>query len=205
MVGTYFNMFFHFISNNIWWFSGNGFSGKNTKLKESMDWKEKGTETIFVGVIAFFGSIFVKKIKPMWKELRRISKLTDGVDDLVKKSDIAEKRLRAVLYSSSDPIFINNNEGEVVFVNPAWLALTGMKTEKDAYGFGYMAVIPEDDRDDRERDNKRLVDHPSSFEGEIRFQHFITKEIIVTMCRSEPVEYDGELVETIGRLTIIKK
>jgi len=169
-----------------------------------MDWKEKGLEAAYLGVIAFFGSLFVRKVKPVWRELKRMSRLTDTVDELNKKADIAEKRLRAVLYSSSDPIFINNTEGEVVFVNPAWLAMTGMRTEKDAYGYGYMAVIPEEDREEMEINNKRLLKHPSSFEGVVRFQHFVTKEIILTTCRSEPVEYEGELVETIGRLTIIK-
>ncbi len=169
-----------------------------------MEWKEKGLETIFGGVVLFLGSFFVKKAKPVWKELRRMSLLTNKVDELNKKAEITEKRLRALLAASSEPSFICNNEGEIIFVNAAWLEMTGMRKESDALGFGFLAVIPDDDIDDTIRDTKFFIDHPSSSELNVRYQHFVTKEIINTIVRAEPLKYDGELFETIGRVRIIK-
>jgi len=169
-----------------------------------MEWKEKGIETIFGGVILFLGSFFVKRARPFWKELKRMSLLTDKVDALAKQADIAEKRLRAVLYTSSEPSFICNEKGEIIFVNPAWLRMTGMRTEKDAFGFGYLAVIPDEDIEMMVRENERFLKHPFSFEDEVRYLHFVTKKIIITRVRSEPVMYGGILFETIGTITEIK-
>ena len=170
-----------------------------------MEWKEKGLEAIFAAAIAFVGAIFVKKAKPAWNELRRLTRLTDNVDELNRNVGINDALVRSILHTASDAIFISNTKGEVIFVNMAYLQLTGMRTQKDAYGFGFLQVIPEDDREDILEQGERLAKHPSSFEDIVRFEHFITKEIITTLCRSEPLFYKGELVETLGRLTIINK
>ena len=169
-----------------------------------MEWKEKGIETIFGGVILFLGSFFVKRARPFWKELKRMSLLTDKVDALTKQAEIQDMRLRAVLYTRKEPVFICNDRGEVTFVNPPFLELTGLRTEKDAFGFGYLAVIPDEDIEMMVRENERFLKHPFSFEDEVRYLHFVTKKIIITRVRSEPVMYGGILFETIGTITEIK-
>lgn len=169
-----------------------------------MDWREKGIEAIYLGVIAFLGSAFVKRFKPSLKGAKRMYGVIDEVDVLKKEVGVLKDLIQKILYTAPDPIFKVNNKGEVIFVNPAWLQMTGVRTEKDAFGFGFMKAIPEDDRDAMVDQSEMLTKHPSAFEGEIRFQHLVTDDIILTICRSEPVFYNGEHIETIGRLTIIK-
>jgi len=170
-----------------------------------MDWKEKGTETVFVGIIAFLGSIFVKKFRPAWKEIKRIAALADTVDELKKEAAISKAREIAIFDTETDPIFILNEKGEVKYVNTAWLQMTGMRTQTDAYGMGYMRVIPEKDRERISEQNEMLNKHPSSSEDSMVFEHFVTKEHILTIYRSQPVFYNGTLVETVGRIKIIDK
>ena len=170
-----------------------------------MDWKEKGAETIFIGMLAFLGSFLVKKVKPVWKELKRMGGVTDKVDEQSLKIYILEKTLDKLMHTDPNPVFITNRDGELVYANPAWIRMTGFSDATLAYGKGYLRAIVKHDREEMEQMSERLTEHPSSFEGDVRFQHLVTKEIINTVCRSEPIfGVDGEVIKTIGRLYIYK-
>lgn len=169
-----------------------------------MEWKEKATDILFVGVSGLVGGWIVKKFWPSVKNAKRMYGLLTELDWLKKEVVVMKERQFKILYTAPDPIFICNPKGEVTFVNPAWLQMTGIRTEKDALGFGFMKAIPEEDRDNLLEESERLVEHPGSYEGIVRFQHIGTTDIVTTMCRSEPYYYNGEHIETIGRLSILK-
>ena len=121
-----------------------------------------------------------------------------------KESFILRAKQMALVYCAPDPIFISNSQGEVTFVNPAWLNMTGMPTASDAYGYGYIKVVHPINKKSIQDDGELLIKHPSSYENVVIFQHFKTKKAIHTICRSEPIrDEEGNLVETIGRLSII--
>lgn len=201
-LGNNFNLFFSFINSDNWRFLRNGITG-HIKQHLEMDWQER-FETAFVGVLGLIGLWLVKKSKPLYNMAKRVYGLMQELDILKKDVGIVKDRQLKVLYTSSHPVFIVNPKGEVIFVNPAWLEMTGIRTEKDAFGFGFLKVIPEKNREAMIEQNELLSKHPSAFEGEVEFQNLITDEIILTICRSEPVFYNGEHIETIGILTIIK-
>lgn len=164
-----------------------------------------------IGAVGWIANYIRPKIVPWMKERLRTWKNTERIDALeaeIKvirvRLHIAESKQMAALHTAPDPIFIMNPGGELVYANPAWGLMTGFTNIEDAYGKGYMQAIPPHDRDEIEKQNERLVEHPGSFEGEIRFRHLRTKDIINTICRSEPVHDDKEkVIETIGRLYIV--
>ena len=176
-----------------------------------MEWKREWNEKIFVGVITFLGGIFVKKARPTWNQLKRLANSSDDIDrirreilELKKNNELTNERLEKLMYTSENPIFITNNEGEVISVNLAYLEMTGIRTYKDALGIGYMQAIPHSNRDYMKEQMELFAEHPSSFIDQLVFQHISNGNIIVTKCRSEPILFDDELFETIWRLTIIK-
>ncbi len=171
-----------------------------------MEWKEKGLEAIYLGAIAFVGSIFLKKSKPVWKELKRMSTITERMDLLTRKVAILESAKLAEYDTSPIPTFIVNTDGELTYANPALGDLLGFSTLDDVHSKGWMRAVPDDNIETVEKITKRLVEHPSSYECNLKLWHIKTKEFIYTKLRIELVTDDkNEIVETIGKLQILNK
>lgn len=182
-------------------------------------WKNN-SKTFIKSISSFFKSgttisslqVSVKENTKIIEELNtQVSALQANVKENTKRIKelntqifIANAMQMSFAYCAPDAIFVNNEKGEVTFVNPAWLALTGMPTTKDAYGFGYYRVIHKESIDFVKENTKSLIEHPGSFDNEIIFQHYHTKAKITTQCRSEPIFDDmGKLIQTIGRISVI--
>lgn len=157
------------------------------------------------GICAWVGNYIRKNAVPFYKQVIILAKLAARVEIMERRIYIAESKQMVILYTSTDPSFITNTKGEVVFVNPAWLDMTGISTANDAYGFGYMQAIPIEDREALREQSEILVDHPGPFSGAVRFKNVRSGDIIDTLCRSEIVRFEGIPVETVGRLYVIKK
>lgn len=171
----------------------------------SWDWAIDSFKAGILVLLTWGTNYLRKKALPFLKEFRRFLKLTEIVDRIDNEVGVLKSKQMASLHTDVHPIFIMNNEGEMIYANPAWCDMTGFTNVKDAYGKGYLKAIPPEDIEMIEKQNERLVEHPSSYEGEIRFRHIKTKEIINTICRSELVHGRNEvLVETVGRLFILK-
>jgi PAS domain-containing protein len=157
------------------------------------------------------GGEFTKSLRGFFKSGTLISSLqatikqnTERIDELHTQVYISNAEHMALAYCAPDAIFFNNEKGEVIFVNPAWLAMTGMPTVKDAYGFGYHRVIHKESLEFVKENTKSLIEHPGSFDNYIIFQHYHTRAKITTLCRSEPIFDDkGVLKKHIGRVTVI--
>ena len=75
---------------------------------------------------------------------------------------------------------------------------------KDAANFGYIRAIYPNDRASMAVEREDIINHPVPFYGQVRFKNVVTGAIIITMCRTELIYNENELVETIGRLYIVE-
>lgn len=168
------------------------------------EWAADTFKALIVIAATWLANYFRKKTIPFITAVGRIIKVSDRVDLLELELSIIGNRQMAVIHADPNPVFIVNEKTDLVYANPAWVAMTGFSDAKDAYGKGYLKAIPPEDREMVEKDGERFAEHPSSYEGEVTFRNIKTKLIIKTLCRSELVhDKDGKLVQTIGRLQII--
>ena len=145
------------------------------------------------------------KATPIYKAIKKLSEVVNRVDALELKISIVDAKQLALIEMDPDPIFITDNESNVLYVNMSWLAMTGIRDVDHAKGKGYMQAIAIDYLPEFEKLVTRYLKHDSSFEGYIFFQHILTKEIIKTLCRSEPIyDVNKVLLGSIGRLLILK-
>lgn len=121
-----------------------------------MDWKEKGTETIFVGIIAFLGSLFVKKFKPSFKTAKRMYGLVSEVDVIKYELELLKSLQDAKFHLSSDCIFQCDKYGKCVRVNQSICDLFGAD-EDEMLGYGWADFIAEDERGEAEKYWKERV------------------------------------------------
>lgn len=182
-----------------------GNSGNNIKIKGHMDdWKAQVAEKTFIGALALFGAWLVKKSRPAWKWGVKMSSIDSRVDKIELELSIERSSRIAALKAATDPVYIMNAEGDMIFANPAFMDMIGYNNAEDIYGKGYLMAIPAEDLERVEAISERLIDHPSSFEGKVRFQHK-DGSIVNTIVRSELIkDKNGVLIERLGRIFILR-
>lgn len=89
------------------------------------DWKSQVAEKTFIGALVLFGAWAVKKSKPAWKGLIRLSRLTSDVDELKKKYAVLHHTLEAVITVDSECVFLSNEQGFCTFANDRICELLG--------------------------------------------------------------------------------
>lgn len=167
------------------------------------DWAVDTFKALLAAAAMWIANWLRKNAIPYMKELQRYKTLLDRVERLEIELSIEKSKGMAGLYVDPAPVFITNMKGEVIFVNPAWLEMTGLPSEKDAIGFGFMKVIPQEDREALEYQAELLMQHPGTWVGTVRFKHWKSKQIINTTCVTEVVhDRDGRFIETVGKLKI---
>src|SRR5690349_260940 len=122
---------------------------------EGWGWSET-FKTLIAAVTG--GAVFkhYKKVVPIWKYAQKVVKAVDQIDDAHRDIQIIKNTIRAAFHTDKNPVFILNSKGAVIYVNPAWLEMTGFIDTKDAYGFGYMMAIPLEDQPTMERYSRTL-------------------------------------------------
>lgn len=153
-----------------------------------------------------------KKWKPFYANLKKFIRQTERVDALeiiTKKNateiEVINNTILGIFDLENYPIFINDNDGELVFVNSQWLKTLGFSDPNDALGSGFMIAIPELDRDRIESQARRLQKNPSPFRGVVNFIHTQTGAPIKMFCRTEVIfDYSNNYIKTIGRLDVIE-
>jgi PAS domain-containing protein len=169
------------------------------------DWKEDSFKGAIGIVVAWAGAYTAKRFRPSIKYVKAWFKMKDSVTKLEYNHAILNNSFKALLQIDRHPIFIVNNKNEVVFVNAAWMEMTGMRDSKDALGFGWLQAIPEKDRDRILEQGERIQEHPSNFAGHVEFQNVQTGTPTNTWCRSVPVFDDENKFDSIiGRLYIVE-
>ena len=171
-----------------------------------MAWLQEGIKAGIISIVTAAVIYFWKNARQLYKKAQKIIDSADKLDLLEMEVGVLKSKQMADFHTDVTPVFINNTKGELIYANRAWADLLGWKSVKDAYGKGYLKAVPPQDIEEMERQSQRLVDHPSSFDGEVRLMHRITKEYIYAICRTELIhDNKGNLVETIGRLYVIKQ
>lgn len=171
-----------------------------------MDWKAQIAEKTLIGTLALFGAWIVKRSRPAWKWAVALSDIATRVDKLELELSIERSSRLAALKATTDPVYIIDKEGNLTFVNPAFLAMTGLATMEDAMGRSYMQAIHEDDVENVKYLSDELVKHPSSIEKKVRWRNIKDGVVHHTICRSELVrDKNGVLIERIGIISIIKQ
>lgn len=130
--------------------------------------------------------------------------ISSTLKSILNRVTILENTNTAAMNVDRHPIFIVDNNQNLIYANTALAVLIGFTDVRDAYGQGYMVAIPDEDIEKVDRLNKRMKEHESSYSGEFIFCHVQTKEPIITNCRSEIIRnIDGKLEKTLGRLYVV--
>ena len=170
-----------------------------------MSWIQEGIKAGVIAGVTALVVLFWKNIRVLIKKAKKIIEAADKLEVLDTEVSILKSKQMADFHTGTNPVFIINTKGELIYANPSWADAFGWTNIKDAYGKGYLKCIPPEDVDDVEELSDRLQQHPSSYEGKVRFKHIRTDEIIYAICRTELIhDRKGNLIETIGRLSIIK-
>lgn len=169
-----------------------------------MAWDYSDTfKGLIAGAIGWIATKAVKKLNPAYKALLKFLRVAKKADEIHITTNVLKSSLVALYHVDKDPIFLLNKNGELTYCNPAWVELTGME-QNDAKGYGYSRAIHPDDRDRMDKERTDIINHPAPFFGTVKFKHMKTGEMIVVICRTELIYNGTELVETLGRLYIIK-
>lgn len=163
-------------------------------------------------ILATWGANYARKRwKPFYKNLVAFIGLANRVISLEKTQakqkqelEVIDNLLLAKLKIDEKPMFLNDNKGNLVFVNNSWLKVLGYSDPEDAYGEGYLLAIPEADRERVHRQAQRYAASPSPFSGVVTFINISTEAEVKTFCRTELVfDNNGNFFKTIGRLDIL--
>lgn len=138
-------------------------------------------------------------------------KLVDAVVDLKKDTEqliigqsLLEANQMAFFDSSTAPMFMNDQNNELCYVNSAWLKLTGVTTLDEVRGIGWLKVIPKEDREELLNIYKLNIQNPATFSGKVRFINLQTEKITNCYCQTSLVRNStGQIVKSIGTIEIL--
>lgn len=170
----------------------------------AFDIKEDSWKLILTGAAGLIGKWLLKQRKPFVKWFNGLMVINNELAK-VKAELHLEKSLRQSFFKiHKSPLFINDANMELEWVNAAWLEMTGFRDPEDAYGLGFLRAIPESDHEKMKRRGRMMIDHPSVYLGEITFINIDTGKTIKTLCRADPVfDEEGKLLKVLGMLVIL--
>lgn len=131
------------------------------------------------------------------------SSVFDKVDQVLDNQEILKQTHNATLYLDSTPIFKTNMNGECIFVNVAWLKLSGYNDPKQAYGFGWLRSIHPDDRERLKEELMESVESETQLVTSYRKINVTTKDVFNMTAMTKIVRNSKrKAVEIIGVLQI---
>ncbi len=116
---------------------------------------------------------------------KEVSEQKLRIEALEIRDSISDSKFMAYVHTDPTAVFITNAKREVIYVNPAWVKLIGYRDPESSYGYRFFDAIHPDDVAHMREVQQELINHPSGFEGNIRFVHRETKETINTFCISD--------------------
>ena len=177
-----------------------------------MDWKEKGLEASYLGVLAIVGTFLAKKFKPFTKWASMMYNLSNRVDILEKELKVNvekletriavdENMIKALLDNSKTAAFMLDKNFELNYVNSTWMGKFGFTNDEEAFGVGFLRAIPESYIVKMERQMKNSREHPGRFSEPVFFRHVKTGVEFWMLCMSTPIyDYKGKVHGTLGFL-----
>jgi PAS domain-containing protein len=130
-----------------------------------MEWKDKGTETILAGVIAFIGSVFLKIAKKNFVPIKTNFKNIGEIGKIKTDSHYNNELIKAFMQLSPNPMYLMDLQGSMETVNTAWCEKTEFRDPEDATGNGWLRAIPDEELEKMKRKNEAFMEHPSNVEG----------------------------------------
>ena len=98
------------------------------------------------------------------------------------------------------PFFENDANGVCIFVNKAWLDLTGLTFDL-AIGHGYEKIIFRDDLQRLKQEGRDFIADGNDYESTFRISHYRTHEVFEVKCTASKITDDsGKLLGIIGKL-----
>ena len=177
-----------------------------------MDWKEKGIEASYLGLLAILGTFLAKKFRPftkwaavMYNLSNRVNllekELRENVEKLETRIAVDENMIRSLLDNSKTASFMLDKDFELNYVNSAWIERLGFTNDEEAFGVGFLKAIPETNMPKIERQMKNLREHPGRFSEPVHFRHVKTGVEFCMFCMSTPIyDYKGKVHGTLGFL-----
>lgn len=110
---------------------------------------------------------------------------------------LAQRRYKALVEATSDYVWRCDPEGAVIEVDPVWLRLSG-QSERDALGWGWMDLIPADERADYEQRRASGIKTGKPFSSEYMTRgpgggyHWVEERLVPV------VDADGVIQEWVG-------
>lgn len=169
-----------------------------------MEWKDKGAEAVYVGLIAFLGSWLLKLAKKHFIPVKTNIKNLWKVGEVEKDANYSKELILAVIHFSDYPMFLMDMKGDLKEVNSAWLDAMGFNDPQEAYDMGWLRAIPDIHIDLMLKRNKQFVEKASSFVGVIHFQNVETGVEFKANCRTVLLRDKSEKpIMSLGILKII--
>jgi len=146
--------------------------------------------------------------KPAIVWIRGAIKLNEKVAALEKENEetkielsIAKSRDEVSWKTDDSPVFRTNMQGELIYVNQAWLDLLEYTNPEHAYGVRFLDVIHHDDKERVLLIMDDMKNHPTSFADYIAYQTRITRKKLIMLVVSEIIkDKNGKMIEVFGRL-----
>lgn len=131
-------------------------------------------------------------------------KLVDAVKDILNNQAVQSSEREAAMYIDPQPMFKTDTAGRVTFVNAAWLDMVGCTDEEEVMGFGFLIVVPEENRDLVEKTAERFAKSPAPFHGRFVYKNLQTGKLVQTNVRTQLIrDQKNNFVGTLGTVTIL--
>jgi len=125
----------------------------------------------------FWASVVLTALRDPQGRLIGFSKITRDLTER-KQAEEEQRKLASLVENSPDFIGMASPEGQVLFVNPAGLALVGLDGDEQARGTMIPDYVAQEDQEKLRQQVLPIVMRDGHWEGEIRFRHFKTGKAI---------------------------
>ncbi len=170
----------------------------------AFEWKDDFWKPVLAAAIGWLSTKGAKKVVPFAKDVWKLKDVQKELDSLKKRMHLREEEMSALLHIMKMPMFINNEKMELIWVNAAWLELTGFRDPEDAYGVGYLRAVPERYHKQYAEIAEQMKRHPFTFTGTVIMRNIENPEKeIPCFCRTRDIsDESGNLVKILGILII---
>ena len=111
----------------------------------------------------------IKKLIQITHSVDRILKLETDVDLIEEENFILRAILISIVKTAIYPMYMLDENSDLILVNDAWLKITGYNNPEDAYGSGYISSICEEDKDEMEDIARQRLHHAFASHGKVGF------------------------------------
>jgi PAS domain S-box-containing protein len=125
----------------------------------------------------FWASIVITALRDAHGKLIGFSKITRDLSER-RLAEEEQRKLASLVENSSDFIGLAALEGQVLFVNPAGLALVGLEGDEQARTTTILDYVVREDQEKMMQQVLPIVMRDGHWEGEIQFRHFKTGKAI---------------------------